>query len=433
MSKLLAGAAREIITPPVGGRLYGYRPDVYSKEVHDDLTVTAVALESDGVRALLISITVCLLNTDLATNLRKAVGKATNIPWRHVIVSATHTHSGPCTAGETGWGEIDTEFCDQILFPKTIKAAKIAVSSLRLALLGVADGESRVGINRRELTIHNKVTLGQNPWGCFDPTMTVLALREPDGKPIVNMIHYGAHCTACGLNHEITRDWAGPMIDRLEAETNALTCFFNGAEGDVGPRLTNGRTVGNLAYAMELGGVAALDAVSIYRRIREYRDASLVVKTDQVRLPYKPILDLETAQREYDRLHRQDAVNITLRTITYYKNIIDAYQSGLPKDTHFTYEQTVLAIGPVVFLPFPFEFFSEISLRLRKASPFPHTLCLGCTNGDQGYLPTEDQLCRGGYEIEMFKTSGVQTLTDDADYHIIAEHRRILEELKCTE
>jgi hypothetical protein len=87
----------------------------------------------------------------------------------------------------------------------------------------------------------------------------------------------------------------------------------------------------------------------------------------------------------------------------------------------------------VVFLPFPFEFFSEISLRLRKASPFPHTLCLGCTNGDQGYLPTEDQLCRGGYEIEMFKTSGVQTLTDDADYHIIAEHRRILEELKCTE
>ena len=43
------------------------------------------------------------------------------------------------------------------------------------------------------------------------------------------------------------------MIDRLEAATGTLTAFINGAEGDVGPRLTNGKTVGNISLVEEHG------------------------------------------------------------------------------------------------------------------------------------------------------------------------------------
>ena len=41
MEKLYLGVAREIITPAIGGQLYGYRPDIFSESVEDDLTVTA--------------------------------------------------------------------------------------------------------------------------------------------------------------------------------------------------------------------------------------------------------------------------------------------------------------------------------------------------------------------------------------------------------
>ena len=43
-SVFLAGAAREDTTPPVGTLLYGYNPHQESYSVHDNLTVTALAV-----------------------------------------------------------------------------------------------------------------------------------------------------------------------------------------------------------------------------------------------------------------------------------------------------------------------------------------------------------------------------------------------------
>lgn len=66
MNKLKLGVARRIITPPVGGQLYGYSPDVMSDSVNDDLTVTAFYFKQNDTEALMISATVCLINTSLA-------------------------------------------------------------------------------------------------------------------------------------------------------------------------------------------------------------------------------------------------------------------------------------------------------------------------------------------------------------------------------
>ena len=44
--------------------------------------------------------------------------------------------------------------------------------------------------------------------------------------------------------------------------------FINGAEGDVGPRLSNGATVGDISYIYEIGGIAAADAIRAYTALR---------------------------------------------------------------------------------------------------------------------------------------------------------------------
>ena len=54
------------------------------------------------------------------------------------------------------------------------------------------------------------------------------------------------------------------MVDRLEAQTGAVTAFINGCGGDCGPRLPNGKTTGDLQMALELGGKAGVDAVGQY-------------------------------------------------------------------------------------------------------------------------------------------------------------------------
>ena len=74
--------------------------------------------------------------------------------------------------------------------------------------------------------------------------------------------------------------------------------------------------------------------------------------------------------------------------------------------------------------------FSEIVMRLRAYAPYRYTLCLSNTNGSNLYLPSEDQLCRGGYEINMDLTKYLQPPVPNADWHFVMQ---TMENLKKTE
>jgi hypothetical protein len=86
-------------------------------------------------------------------------------------------------------------------------------------------------------------------------------------------------------------------------------------------------------------------------------------------------------------------------------------------------------MGPVVIVPWPFELFSEIALRLRLYSPFQYTLSLSSANGNYDYFPSKGELCRGGYEVECFRWFSPFRLPDDADTRFINENLRIREGL----
>ncbi|MDW7658942.1 MAG: hypothetical protein SCM11_17375 [Bacillota bacterium] len=433
--KFLAGVGRAIITPPIGTILHGYAPGRPAESVADDLTVTAVAVESETAAAILLSVTVCSIGNDTADRLRKLIGDATGIPADHVLVSPTHTHSGPNTSKSSGWGMVNQPYIDNTLIPCSVKAAQEAWKSRRGARLGIGTTFSEVGINRREIRANGTIVLGQNPWGPYDPVMTVLSFKGDDGEIIANIIHYCAHCTGSGCNPEITRDWAGPMIDRLEEQSGGITGFYNGAEGDIGPRIANGGSTGTLKLAYELGGRAALDAVRAWRSIHDWRKVEVAAITDDIHIPYNPLPSRAEAQAEIDKIGDLDlwpdnykkyaAVNELMK----WRGVIAEHDSSEPVKTHYVLRQTIIAIGPAAFVPFPFEMFVEITLRIRKDSPYQHTLCLSNTNGSVSYFPTQDQLCRGGYEIWAFKAGNVYSMVDDADTFAVQENLRLIKAL----
>lgn len=433
--QLKIGVGREIITPKIGTLLVGYRPDVESKSVHDNLTVTTLMLEYGEVQAMIITITVCEFAGELIEKLREAISNETGIPVNHIIIAATHTHSGPDTMGIPGWGGVNWEYANEILIPQTLKASKTAFETRKPAKMGIGTTHSDIGINRREIDRYGNIHLGQNPWGPYDPTLTVMSFKTLDDKPLFNLIHYCCHGTAAGMNHEISRDWSGPMIDRLEDQSGAMAAFINGAEGDVGPRLSNGRTTGDITHVRELGAKAAIDAVRAYRDIKEYRtDIDLKVMVKNISLPYKelPSIDeVESALAKYE--NPESLVNVDYLVYNRLKNLAELIKNGSDYQTHLTFKQTLVALGSVVFVPFPFEMFVEIALRLRHYSPYQHTLCLSNTNGTVSYLPSQDQLCRGGYEVTAFIAANMYTLTDNADDNIINANLDMLEELKCIE
>lgn len=439
-----AGAGKAIITPPLGTKLYGYTFQRVAAKVNDDLRVNALATEQGDLKAVLISADVVSIGSDLADKVRSMISEEVGVPAKNISISAIHTHSGPAMKTSNGWGSADESFINGIFIPQAIAAVKEAVNSLTPAVMGVGTTHSEVGVNRREMTEDGSIILGQNPYGIFDPTMTVVSFKGLDGAPIANVVHYGAHGTAAGRNVEITRDWPGVMVDRMENETGAITLFFNGSEGDAGPRLSNGQTTGDtkdwtktdeptgdIRYVYEVGNIAAVDAIRAYKSIKEYSEVDFKAESDILRLPYDPQWTQEEAEARLSELNAKDKlIEVENREIAKVAAIVDMYKKGIPFETHLEIEQTIFAFNSVAFVPFHFEFFAEIGLRMRKYSPFAHTLCMCNTNGSNFYLPSSDQFVRGGYEIDIFRLANVYKLIDDTDTVIINENLRILKKIK---
>ena len=428
----LLGFDRQDITPEIGCFLYGYVDDLRAESIHDRLNVNAFYMKNDETSALMISAEVCSINTEFSARMRREISLATGVPSENIILHGIHNHTGPNTDGNTGWGRLDIEYCENILLPATVKASENAVKSAKEALVGFAMGTSLVGVNRREQTPENHVIFGQCEWGCFDPRMAVFSFKTTDGENIANLVYYTCHGTCAGVNTAISRDWAGGMTDALHKHTSAPTAFFCGPEGDVGPRLPNGQTVGKIEDVELMGTKAGEDAKGIFDTITEYRPFEFSVIPSSIEIPLKRRIDKEDALEKLLEF-RNERVNLEGQIRDYCERVLKSYEDDYIDMRARTIEQTLLSINNNVFVAMPFELFSEIALRINKAKNGFEVFCLSNANGSEGYFPTQSEIPKGGYEINMYLTHFIQPYCDNADWHLIKETLKNLEGFKCIE
>ena len=425
MNRLLVGVGQEIITPPLGTMMMGYSPMRPALSVHDDLHVTAFAFKTGNTTAMLLSADLCNIAYP-QEEIRAAITAASGVPDGNIIISCTHTHSGPTAQGN----EPGSAYVNSVFMPKAAAAAKAAVENLKPAQMGIGTTYSDVAVNRRQIHENGQIILGQNPYGSWDPTMTVIAFRKHDGTPIGNIIQYGCHNTASGKNDEVSRDWCGVAIDRLQELTGGVTAFINGCGGDCGPRLPNGQTTGNLKMAQELGGKAGIDAMRAYHSIRQWRDVSMKVLHTELQLPLAELGTPEQLQSQINSMGDPAALQgIALNTYRHLTNRLNyLLQGNIPPKTR-PIARTLIALGDLAICPLPFEIFSIITLRIKEGSPFPYTLVPGYSNGSLSYFPSMDQIIRGGYEIEMFKSNNIVPFADDAEQALVTGNLQLLRKL----
>ena len=420
MSKSLTlGVATEIITPSLGGYLYGYPNPPHSTSVHDDLTVTALYLAEGDTRALLLSFTICSLERNLCSRLAKILEAEVGVPHTAILLHATHTHSGPSTTNSVGWGEADGDYIESILIPAAISAAKRAKSTPVPARLSIATGECLLGINRRQL-INGKACLGQRPGGIQDTTMTVLGFFGEDGAPLATAVHYAAHCTASGKTSEITRDWAGVMIDALAEKTGAPVLFLQGPEGDIGPRMPSGKTIGEASAedGARMGEIAARDAIRIYETLGAPIDAPLATSYAELPMPLAARPTEEEAEAGLAK-YGDFTAGVEAKTADYCRRVLASYRDGYREEATFPIPQVILRLGEVALVSFPYELFSAIGIAVKERSPARHTLPLALTNGALCYFVTEEEIPYGGYEVDMFLLGNVQHYAEGADQALI--------------
>jgi neutral ceramidase len=427
-----AGVARVDITPPLNTPMMGYA-DLELKRrgetIRDRLNATALAFESAGKTCVVVSLDVIIVDEHDTALIRAGIAKETGINPQAVTCCATQTHSGPCTLSFMGWSKKNTEYTSGQMVPGAIKAGIDAVKGLQPARVGIATTQSQVGVNRRETREDNNVGLGHQPWCPYDPEMTVLRVEGRNGT-IANLVHYGAHPTVFNSStRAISRDWPGVMVDRVESLTKAPTLFVNGAVGDVAPRVLNLSATGDGEMAvLEVGYRAATDAMGAWRTIKHFQEYPVELITGDTPLPYRDLEPLELAQKKVTHWEPQKHVSGTpAAEHGYWSAVVEAHKKPMLKERPFL--QAISCVGPVAFVPSPGEPFSQIVLRIRKLSPFQHTLVCSTTNGGLAYFCTRESLHRGGYEVWVVRATGPYIYAENLDDVMVAQNVALLREL----
>jgi hypothetical protein len=220
------GIARVDITPVENVPLLGYGDRTHaSTGVHDPLSAYAWWLEPpSGPPLAWLILDLCLMSVDTARVLAEQLGAALGLPAGRVVVSTTHTHSGPDVRylhrEAAGWAVRYRALLQERLAAATNEARQSAFEGAIEAL----EGACHIGVNRRDSRLP------------VDPRIILLRLVDGAGTERGLIFHYSCHLTVLGAdNYLVSADWAGPARRALERERGVPVAFLQGAEGNVDP------------------------------------------------------------------------------------------------------------------------------------------------------------------------------------------------------
>jgi hypothetical protein len=411
-STLIAGAAAVDITPVDSQFLFGY-PHIprYSTGVHDPLLSCALHLSDGKTPVLFVANDVIYVSRDTARRVRARIERETGIPAAQVMITATHTHSGPMTVDILNNGadpavpKTDPRYVER-LENGIVRAATQAFRNAQPVEIGlaIADG-SCVGTNRHD------------PSGPSIPETPVLVVRNRVSKsPVAAMVVCSMHPTVL---HEdstlISGDFPAMMRKYLQANILGKDCpviYHTGSCGNQSPRhVTKGNTFDE---AIRLGHLLGRSVTEAIKTIDYSEDIRLACSRAEVEFLRRAIPGVEEARKQLDlvlgqldHLRKSQADRREVRTAecdcfgaeeTYALAQAAAKgQLGAAIASVMPAEIMLMRVGPWSFVGWPGESFVEFALAVKQSHPHCHVISMA--NGElQGYLVTEEAVREKWYE-----------------------------------
>jgi neutral ceramidase len=383
---LLAGAAAVEFSVPAGSRMSGFAArEAPAAGVHDALTVRALVIDD----FCWLTVDVCGLDTGTC----QAIADRVPFAQDRVVVSATHTHAGPC-AMPGGLGECDLRVVKAI----TAAAVEAAARALLAREPCTASYQSFTGLG----VARNRRHAGRD----VDPALQVIVFRRRDQSVCAWLVQYPCHPVVLGAdNLLLSGDYPAFVRSYLERVSPRSTAvFLTGAAGDINTghsaessysrTSTDHRTFAEAERIGTLLGTAAAGARNSARLLcGESRAASAGVEL------HFEALDAETPDASIARwtgLMRDAAPG---QRALYQVWIDWAARERNPPDLTWQGTVTVLRLGTLLLVALPGEPFLECAERIQEGFATP--VVVGAySNGCPGYFPTAEEYARGGYEVE---------------------------------
>lgn len=403
------GAARVDITPKDGTPLGGYYKFRGSAGVLDPLYAKTIVMEKDGTHAVIVVLDLSGTVRPIVAAARKLVQQQCGIEGDHVLISGTHTHTGPQQPRGSMMDDITkvnspagVSYTSQlpVWIAESVKQAKTNLAPVKPRVaIGRAEG---ISFNRRILREGQpeaiwqpqKLTPKDRPAGPVDPEVGVLVFEAAD-KPVASLLNFAMHPTSVGGGVKISADYPG-VFTRLVSERHGadmISVFANGTCGNINH--TDYMT-GKRRSTLELG-TALADAVDVaWPQLKPTETFAPRIRSEQVTLKRRSFTEAQIAKAK-DMVANMMTKNFGTVPMAETVCILETLDK---KDQPLLAEVQVMALSDdVAVVALPGEIFVELGLALKKASPFKHTFIAELSNGSIGYIPNQEAYPQGNYEI----------------------------------
>ena len=419
---LRAGMSRVDITPPQGLELAGY-PHYPRNNTgfHDPLYAACMYLENDGVEVAMVTLDLLFFSKKHVKTTRELVEKACGIPGAHVMISCSHTHSGPWASGRLDIESLEAgkeqphEYVQALInnIVTIISDAKAnAFKASFTSGTALCGAESGIGGNRRM------------PGGPHDPLVSVMAVKDEAGTVRGMFVNYTLHPT---FIHEwsnvCTADYPCYLKMQLEEmEPGVIVGFAQGTSGNQSSRYYRqgesydeaervGRTLGKAAHTVLDKAVwtdelpIKVAGAEVELELRNFgTEEELMEQVEHDEAIYKELYAKYGDSKVREEYYLWQNANLKLLGSEDQLGYVRMQKRGIKVellDDEAPAEIQIIRLGGTCVIGMPGEAFVEYGLYLKAAAGFGMVVVNELTNGVlPGYLYTPESLVTGGYETD---------------------------------
>lgn len=394
-----AGAAKQVITPkePMWMSGYGGRTAPASGKF-SELHAKALVLEADGQKpGVIITLDLVGIDRELSRRIAGAVSERLGCPVENVVISTSHTHSGPAVGKNLGalhYYQLSAPFQKQIdeyadkLFQDCVDVAVRARDLLAPCKVTWGTGHVDFATNRRankEADVPKLRTAGKLA-GPVDHDVPVLAIRDSTDKVRALLFGYACHATVLS-GYDWCADYPGYAQSNLEQRfPGSVALFFAGCGADQNPLPR--RTV----EIAEHYGRRLATAVEAVLMTTEMTPASpkLVCQYAETPLPLDKLPTAEQLKVQQTSSNKSEAAraSILLKQIAETGSISKTYPYPV---SHWKIgdDLNFVALGGEVVV--------DYAIRIKSELKGP-TWIAGYAHDVMAYIPSRRVLMEGGYE-----------------------------------
>ena len=420
-----AGAASRSIMPA---------KEMVNNSIHSNMTVRfdelgspvnakALALTFGDKSIVLIALDISGVKNSHSDHMRKAIAASIGLEPDEIVLSASHSHSTPFLEPMDG----PHPYFDFVL-KQSVEAVKEAWKLRRPARFGHdiinvvgASFNTRVPMPDGGVKFTRDFREGLASGRPIDPRLSIIRFDDENGKPIAGWVRFATHPACVIFNTPISGEYPGYMTERLSKTVagGAPVLFGYGASGDSNciPMF------GSESDSRNLGRQLADLAAPVFEQIQTKIPRRLLSGNRTVNLPLDPPPSIETLDKEIDEINTfikaldtkpelEWVMGINCKKEWPVKNKINhvkplaewaelmkqALKSGRKFPSTWPSEITALIIDDMGMVFYPGEPFTELGFALSTQSPLEETLLMGMSNGANGYIGTDVDRLRGGYE-----------------------------------